>query len=267
MLPDLQQPATNLLAEFGEQQVVAFFLVLARITPLFWLAPFFSSKLAPARVRAIVAVALAIGISPVVSKGQIMPTDAMGLAGLVFKELLIGGIYAFVLGALFAALSVAGSFIDVMIGFSFGGLVDPVNGTQSSVFTTAYGLIGVLIFIVIGGDTWVLSGLAKSYDVVGLTEMPSLALMVQEATSAFANIFVSAVQVAGPVILALVLTDAAFGVISRVMPSLNVFQVGFPAKIVVGMLLVGATFPYIAGWLDGQLQEDIVAALQALKVG
>jgi len=267
VLPDLQEPAGQLLADFGEQQVVAFFLVLARLTPLFWLAPLFSSKLAPARIRGIVAVALAIGLSPVVSKGQIMPTDAFGIAGLVLKELMIGAIYAFVLGALFAALSVAGSFIDVMIGFSFGGLVDPVNGTQSSVFTTAYGLLGVLIFIVIGGDTWVLTGLAKSYEVVGLTEIPSLARMVDGAAAAFAGIFASAIQVAGPVILALVLTDAAFGVISRVMPSLNVFQVGFPAKIVVGMLLVGATFPYIAGWLDAQLQEDVGAALQALKVG
>lgn len=267
MLPDLQQPASQLLAQFGEQQVVAFFLVLARITPLFWLAPLFSSKLVPGRVRAIVAVALAVGLSPIVSKGQLMPTDVLGIGGLVLKEMLIGGIYAFVLGALFAALSVAGSFIDVMIGFSFGGLVDPVNGTQSSVFTTAYGLIGTLIFIVIGGDTWVISGLARSYDVVGLNEIPSMSLMLDEAVEAFANIFVSAIQVAGPVILALVLTDAAFGVISRVMPSLNVFQVGFPAKIVVGMLLIGATFPYLAGWLDGRLQEDVVAALQALKVG
>jgi flagellar biosynthetic protein FliR len=267
MVPDLQQPAQDLLATFGEQHVTAFFLVLARLSPLFLFAPFFSSKLAPARVRGIVAVALAVGISPVVAKGSILPVDAFALLSLVLKELMIGAIFAFVIGAVFAAVSVAGAFIDVLIGFSFGGLIDPVNGTQSSLFMTMYGLIATLIFIVIGGDTWVISGIAKSYEIVGITEIPSLGRMVESAGAAFAGIFVSAIQIAGPVILALVLTDAAFGVISRVMPSLNVFQVGFPAKIVVGMLLVGATLPFVAGWIDARLQEDVGSALQALRVG
>ena len=207
MLPDLQQPAADLLATFGEQRVTSFALVLARVAPLFLLAPMFSSKLVPARVRGIVAVAIAVGLSSVVSAGQVIPTDVYGLGGLLVKELMVGGVYAFVLGAVFAAVSVAGSFIDVLIGFSFGGLVDPVNGTQSSVFTTAYGLIATLIFIVIGGDAWVIGGLAKSYDVVGLTELPSLKMMIDGAGAAFAQIFVSAIQIAGPVILALVFSS------------------------------------------------------------
>lgn len=267
MLPDLQQPAQDLLATFGEQTVVAFILVLARVSPLFIFAPFFSSKLASVRVRGIVAVAIAIGLSPVVSAGVLLPVDLFGLFSLVLKELMVGAVYAFILGAVFAAVSVAGSLIDVMIGFSYGGLVDPVNGTQSSVFTTAYGLIGILIFIVIGGDAWVLAGLAKSYEIVGLTEIPSLDHLMAGAGKAFVGIFVSSIQIAGPVILALVLTDAAFGVISRVMPSLNVFQVGFPAKVVVGMLLVSATLPFVANWIGVRLQEDVGAALQAMQVG
>lgn len=267
MLPDLQQPASDLLAAFGEQQVAAFFLVLARVTPLFIFAPLFSSRLTPARVRGIVAVALAIGLAPIVGRDAELPLDPFGLGGLIAKELMIGAVYAFIIGAIFAAMSAAGSLIDVMIGFSYGGLVDPVNGTQSSVFTTAYGLIAILIFIVIGGDAWVIAGFARTYDVVGITEYPSLAHIFGSAFEAFAGIFVSAIQVAGPVALALILTDAAFGVISRVMPALNVFQVGFPAKIVVGMLLVTATLPFVAGWLADRVQQDVGVALQALRVG
>jgi flagellar biosynthesis protein FliR len=66
--------------------------------------------------------------------------------------------------------------------------------------------------------------------------------------------------------LALILTDAAFGVVSRVVPQLNVFAVGFPAKVVVGLLLVGATLPFLAGWISGELQQDVGAALQAIRV-
>ena len=67
-------------------------------------------------------------------------------------------------------------------------------------------------------------------------------------------------------LLALVITDAAFGVVSRVVPQLNVFAVGFPAKVTVGLLLIGASLPFVAGWLADELQRSVAAALQTLKV-
>jgi flagellar biosynthetic protein FliR len=266
-MTDLRGPASELIAQFGEQHVVAFFLVLARVSPLFLLAPLFSSKMVPGRVRGIIAVALALGLSPVVARGHVLPTGPAELGGLLAKELLIGAGFAFALGALFAALSVAGTFLDTLIGFSYGGLVDPITGTQSAVLSTAYGLVGVLVFIAIGGDAWVIQGMAQTYDLVGLAQYPSLPRLVNGAGEAFVGIFASAIQVAGPVFLALILTDAAFGVVSRVVPQLNVFQVGFPAKILVGLLLIGATLPFVAGWLSQELERDVAAALATLKVG
>jgi flagellar biosynthetic protein FliR len=267
MMPDLRQGAADLLAQFGEQQVLAFFLVLARLSPLFVLAPLFSSRMVPARVRGIVAVALAVGLSPIVLHGRTLPVDVLSIGELLLKEILVGSAFAFVLAALFAAVTVAGTFLDYMIGFSFGGMIDPVNGTQSTVLSRTYGLVALLIFIAIGGDGWTIEGLTRTYDIVGLTDMPSLGYMVAGTGEAFVKIFAAAVQIAGPVMLALVLTDAAFGVISRVMPQLNVFQVGFPAKVVLGLLLVGATLPFVAGWLSDELQNDVGLALQTLRVG
>ncbi|UGS33743.1 flagellar biosynthetic protein FliR [Capillimicrobium parvum] len=255
------------LQQFGAQAITGFFLVLARVTPLFFFAPLFSSKLVPVRVRAIVAVALAIGLAPVVAGGEHLPADLWTIAGLILKELLVGMAFAFALGALFAALSVAGSFLDYLIGFSFGSLVDPVNGTQTTVLAQLYSLLGVVVFIAIDGDAWVLAGLAHTYDVVGVTQMPSLSALVGGAVQSFVTIFSSAVQVAGPIMLALVLTDAAFGLVSRVVPSLNVFGVGFPVKLLVGLILIGVTLPYVAGWLSGELQSSVSQALHTLKVG
>lgn len=265
-MTDLRDPVSQLIAQFGEQQVVAFILVLARVSPLFILAPLFSSRLVPARVRGIVAVALAIGLSPVVAPGQELPLDVMGIAGLVLKEMLVGAAFAFVLGALFAAITTAGTFLDTLTGFAFGATVDPVHGNQSAVLSQAYGLIALMIFIAIGGDGWVIEGLARTYDVVGLTDMPSLGHLVAGTGAAFVKIFTSAIQVAGPVMLALILTDAAFGVVSRVVPQLNVFAVGFPAKVVVGLLLIGVTLPFVAGWIANELQRDVGSALDTLKV-
>jgi len=265
--PQLQSSAAQLITDFGEQRVLAFFLVLARVSPLFLLAPLFSSKMVPARVRGIVAVALAIGLSPVVAAGTHLPTDVMGIGSLLAKEALVGSAFAYALAATFAALAVAGSFLDTTIGFSYGGLVDPVNGNQSAVLSTAYSMIGLMVFIAIGGDAWVIKGMARTYDVVDLTQYPSLAHIVHGASGAFIQVFTSALEVAGPVLLALILTDAAFGMVTRVVPTLNVFQVGIPAKVVIGLLLIGASMPFVAGWIGDQLQADVGAALNTLRVG
>jgi flagellar biosynthetic protein FliR len=265
--PQLQTSAQTLLSEFGEQRVLAFFLVLARISPLFVLAPLFSSRMVPPRVRSVVAVGLAIGLSPVVGADVHLPTGIGSIGSLLAKELLVGGAFAYALAATFAALAVAGSFLDTTIGFSYGSLVDPVNGNQSAILSTAYSMIGLMVFIAIGGDAWVIRGLARTYDVVGLTDFPSLAHIVHGASGAFVQVFTSAFEVAGPVLIALILTDTAFGMVTRVVPTLNAFQVAVPAKVVLGLLLVGASMPFVAGWLSGELQNDVRQALETLKLG
>jgi flagellar biosynthetic protein FliR len=256
----------DILRQFGEQQVLAFFAVLARVSPLFVLAPLFSSRSVPPRVKGIVAVALAIGLAPVAGEGAELPTGIYEIGALIAKELLVGLAFAFALGALFAAITVAGSFLDTLIGFSFGGLIDPVTGNQSSVLTQLYALVGVLVFIVIGGDAWVIQGMARTYDIVGLADVPSLPALVAGAQEAFTGIFAAAVQVAGPILLALVVTDAAFGVVTRVVPQMNVFSVGFPAKVTVGLLLLGVTLPFVGGWLADELERSVGQALHTLKV-
>ena len=256
---------TPIMQQFGEQQVAGFFLVLARVSPLFVLAPLFSSNLLPARVRGIVAVALAIGLAPVVAHGKIS-MDTFELAGLLGKELLVGLAFAFALGALFAALSVAGTFLDTSIGFSFGSIVDPITGSSAAVLAQLYALIGVLIFIAIGGDAWVIQGLARTYEAVPLLSAPDIGSLVEGMQVAFSGIFGAALQVCAPVLLAVVLTDAAFGVVSKVVPQLNVFAVGFPAKVTVGLFVIAASLPFISGWLDDELQRSVASALHALKV-
>lgn len=263
----LQQSAQTLITEFGEQRVLAFFLVLARISPLFLLAPLFSSKLVQPRVKTVLALGLAIGLSPVVSVDMRLPTDVMDITGLLAKELLVGTAFAYTLAATFAALSVAGSFLDTTIGFSFGSLVDPVNGNNSAILSMMYSTIGLMVFIAIGGDAWVIKGLAKTYDVVGLLEYPSINHIVAGATESFTGIFTSALQVAGPVLIALILTDAAFGMVTRVVPTLNAFQVAVPAKVVLGLMLVGTSMPFVANWLGTELQTDVRMALETLRVG
>ena len=256
----------GLIRQIGEQQAVGFVLTLARIGPLFVLAPLFSSRMIPVRARVIVCLALSIGLAPLALGGGAVPTDVLSITGLILKEILVGLAFAFAINALFAAVSTAGAFLDTQIGFSFGAIVDPVNNQQSGILAQVYGLIGVMVFVVIGGDAWLIRGLAETYDVVGMAELPNLGALVAGAHHAFGKIFLAAIAVSAPVLLAVIITDAAFGVVSRVMPQLNVFAVGFPAKILVGFLLIGASLPFVAGWIGDQLTESVSTALKSLQI-
>jgi flagellar biosynthetic protein FliR len=256
---------SELLAQFSEQQVAGFFLVLARVSPLFIFAPMFSSRMVPARAKGLLAVGLSVGLLGVVKTGPIT-LDVLGYGGLIVKELIVGLAFAFALGAMFAAMQAAGALLDTLIGFSFGAMVDPVTGTQSTVLSQMYALVGVAIFIAIGGDGWVIKGLSRTYEAVPLTDAPAIGSMVEGAQTAFSGIFVAAFMIGAPVLIALIIVDAAFGVVSRVVPQMNIFAVGFPAKMIIGLILVGASLPFVADFMGGQIQESIRQALSALRV-
>jgi flagellar biosynthesis protein FliR len=261
-----ERAAQGLIARLGEQQAAAFFLTLARVGPLFLLAPLFSSKTIPPRAKGIAAVAIAIGIAPLALAGADVPTGGLELGMLMLKEAVVGLAFAFGIAAVLAALQTAGALLDTITGFGFGAIVDPLTGAQSAVMLQLYSLVGVAIFVAIGGDAWVVQGLARSYEAVPLAEMPDLGSLVGGVQAAFSGIFVAALEVAAPVVLALVLTDAAFGLVSRVVPQLNVFAVGFPAKIAVGLVICAASLPFAAGWLADELESSVRSALETIQV-
>lgn len=259
-----QAQLNTLLTQLGGGHITAFILVLARVSPLFLLAPLFSSKMLPSRVRAIVAVALAIGLTGVASRGQRVPTDVLSVTGLVIVQLLVGLAFSYAVGAVLTAVEAAGSLIDASSGFSYGAQVDPINGNQGGALTTLYSIVGLGLFVALDGDAWTLRGLAKTFKLVPLTGGVNIDHMVAGAMSAFGSIFVAAVEVAAPATLALLITDVAFGMISRVVPQLNVFGVGFPMKVGVALLVVGASLPFVAGFMGDQIISSISTALQSI---
>ncbi len=254
------------LQELAGNQLAGFILVLARVTPLFFIAPLFSSAMIPPRVKGMIAVGISIGLTPIAMQGQHVPSDTLAVAGLVIEGMLVGLSFAFALAVLLAAVESAGSLIDVISGFSYGSLINPMNGETSAVIARFYSLFGTMVFLVIGGDAWTIRGLGRTFELVPLTDSPRLGSLVAGAEQTFSTIFTSAVEIAAPVLAALLITDVAFGVVSRVVPQLNIFAVGFPTKVIVALFVVAASLPFVANWIDGQLTVSVSAALGALKV-
>ncbi len=257
---------TQVLGLLAGNELAGFILVLARVGPLFLLAPPFASPMVPPRVRGIIAVGISIGLAPIALHGQHIPTDPFTLAALIVEGMLVGLGFAFSFGVLFAAVESAGSLADLGAGFSYGSLINPVSGDESGPITHMYSLVGIAIFLVIDGEAWVLRGLARTFQLVPLTSAPRIATLFAGAEQVFSTVFTSALEIAAPVLIALMITDVAFGVVSRVVPQLNVFAVGFPAKVAVALLLVGASMPFVGGWIANQMYTSVGAALGALHV-
>lgn len=256
----------RLLSELAGNQLSGFILVLARVTPLFILAPLFSSQLIPPRVKGIIAVGISIGLTPIAMHGQHIPSDAMRVAELVVEGLLVGLAFAFALAMLLAALESAGALIDVVSGFSYGSLINPMNNESSAVISRFYSLVGTMIFLIIGGDGWTLRGLSRTFQLVPLTDAPRLSSLVGGVEHVFATIFTAALEIAAPVMAALLITDVAFGIVSRVVPQINVFAIGFPTKVAVALLVVSASLPFVSNWISSQLSVSVTAALGTLHV-
>jgi flagellar biosynthetic protein FliR len=256
----------ELLSKLEGNELAGFILVLARVTPLFVVAPLFSSQIIPPHVRGLIAVGISIGLAPIALHGQHIPTDPVILGALVIEGMLVGLGFAFTLAILMAAVESAGSVIDVLSGFSYGNLINPMNGQESAVMARLYSLVGTLIFLVIGGDAWTLRGLDRTFQLVPLTRGPRLTSLVGGVEQAFVTVFAAALEVAAPVLVALLITDVAFGIVSRVVPQLNVFAVGFPTKVAVALLVAGASLPFTANWISNQLSVSVADALGVLHV-
>ncbi len=259
-------PTPQLLDLLGVENVLVFVMALARVTPLFILAPVFSSRQIPTQAKAVIAVALAIGLTPAADPGHAISGSSFEILGMLLIEFLVGFALAFAVAAILASLEVAGTILDFVVGFSFGAQIDPISGNQNSVLARLYGLIGAVIFLTIGGDEWVIRGIARSYELVPIGESPDINLLIGGAVDTFAAIFGAALQIAAPVLLALTLTDVGFGLVSRVVPQLNVFAVGLPIKVLVGMLLIGVSLPMVGGWVQNELEQSVGAALKSLRV-
>ena len=254
----------QLLHHFGTGHVIGFFLVLARIAPLFVVAPLFSSPMIPMKVRTIVAVGIGFGLTPVATHGVHVPSGPLMIVGLMVQNGLVGLAFAMAVAAVFAAIETAGSILDVVSGFSYGQLINPLSGINGGVLTSLYTLVGLALFIAIGGDAYMLRGIARTLVLVPLTSAPDIATLTGGVVAATASVFTAALEIAAPALLALLVTDIAFGMVSRVVPQLNVFAVGFALKVGVALLIVAASLPFLGGFEASQVSSAVNTALQSI---
>jgi flagellar biosynthetic protein FliR len=162
----------------------------------------------------------------------------------------------------------AGKLLDMQVGFAIVNVVDPTSGQQIPLIASFKYNLGLIIFLVTNSHHLVLSGLFESFNLVpvlGATFNLSLTAIIVDLTW---GIFITGMKIALPVLFAILLTDVGLGVLARTMPQMNIYVVGIPAKIIIGLFVLSMALPFYILFLGGMFNEmyaNIFLVLRALQ--
>jgi flagellar biosynthetic protein FliR len=247
--------------DIAVSQVIGFMLVVARLSGLFLIAPVFSSPMIPGRIKIMALLVLAATLTPIVAPtAPTVPASVLPLVLSLGTETIIGLAIGFSVAIVFAAIQVGASMIDTSIGFSMANIIDPINNAQGAVLGSFYSMVATLAFLSVNGHHWLLAGFKRSFTVVPPGATPDIEQMLGNVFTTFTQLFAMAFQIAAPVLVSLLLVDVVLGIVSRVVPQMNVFFVGIPLKIGVGLIAVIISLPTFTGFIEHRVSDVIAGA-------
>ena len=234
------------------------------------ISPFFGSLNVPVYFRAGTCLALSVVLFPVVdgfTALQAPPTVLMYTAA-VLREIFVGWLIGFVSYISFSAIQMAGKVMDMQVGFSIVNVMDPTSGQQAPLIGSFLYNLSVIVLLVTNGHHMLLAALVESFRTIPLTGISfdaSLAELIARFTT---GIFLTGVQIALPITFSILLTNVSLGILARTMPSLNIFVVGIPLQIMIGMFVLLMVIPFYVLFLDvlfNEMYGNIDIALRTLR--
>lgn len=224
-------------------QFQIFLLVFVRTLGVLAMAPVFGHHAVISQAKAGFAFALAIALFPAIPVTVAFSGELAPFVFAAVKELVMGLMFGFVARLVFVAVQFAGEIVGIDIGFGIVNVIDPLSAEQISIIGTFKNLIALVTFLLIDGHHVVLHALAQSFSMVPLGGVQLNEMLAQGLIGMTSGVFVMAVKLAAPVVTALFLTSLALGIMARTVPQMNVFVVGFPLKIGVGMAMLAISLP------------------------
>lgn len=224
-------------------------LIFCRITAFFVVVPVFSSRNIPMSFK----IGLAFFVSLVVFTARgtgIVVQEDLNLVLLIVREVLIGLLLGFIGYLMFMMIQTAGSFIDMQIGFSIANVIDPMSGVSAPLLGNFKYMIALLLFLGMNGHHYLLDAIVNSYNWVPLNNSVLEKMMDGSLSDflirTFGQAFMLALQMSAPLVTALFLTDLGLAFLARTAPQYNVFVIGVPLKIIVGLALLMILMPTMA---------------------
>lgn len=247
---------------------LVFLVVLARVGGMVTFAPFWANRVTSPKIRIVLAFVMALALTPIImTKIDTPPADLGPLTVVIVTEIIIGMAFGFVGRLVFSGLEMATYLISSQMGFSLAGTIDPSTQAQTTAFGIIGQMLGLMVLLAADGHHWFLAATVRSFS----TTAPGTFVMSADLLDLFlklsANALVVGVTLAAPAIIVLLAVEFALEFFGRTAPQFQVFILGFPIKIAVGFVLIGASMYFIPGAMRdvlGSIYDSLGKALSAM---
>lgn len=229
--------------------------VMAWVSPLFWpflrvlgvfaSAPIFSSRSVPMRTRIGLAFVIALCLQPALPAQPVISLNSAAAFGAVLQQISVGVAIGLSVRIVFAAVEMAGELIGLQMGLNFAGFFDPTTNSQASTVGRFFGNISMLLFVVINGHLLLIQAVAASFETFPIGGSALASMRELRLHELGAIIFSYGLWIALPMIGMLLFVNIVLGMISRIAPQMNVFAIGFPLTLSMGLLGIAFTLPML----------------------
>lgn len=248
--------------------LTAFIWPLVRILGLIMAAPVFGHRSVPTRVKIGLGLFIALIVGPALPP---MPDVELGSwkgLHILVQQLLIGLAIGFTVRVIFAAVEMAGEIVGLQMGLGFASFYDPQSAGQTLVLARFFNLLAVLVFLATNAHLQLLGVLTESFQALPIATQPLAAAGFRNVAAFGSIVFALGLQIALPVIAILLMTNLALGILTRSAPQLNIFAIGFPITLGVGLIVLDFSMPYFAPQFEHMILQALkggAAVLQTLK--
>ncbi|HOV26875.1 MAG TPA: flagellar biosynthetic protein FliR [Pseudobacteroides sp.] len=243
-----------------------FILVFFRMTGLFVIAPIFGRRNIPVYIKVGFALISSLLLMNAVKMGPLeYDQNLYAYTLIIFKEFIVGIILGYIATVVFDAILMAGQMIDMQIGFGMVNVLDPISNIQIPITANFYYMISMMVLLASNGHHIIMRALFESYKFIPAGKTAFNSVLMSDVISIFSKMFLIGFKIAAPVIAAVLVTDVALGIISKSIPQINVFIVGMPAKIILGVLVMMITVPafiYLVGFMVGELDNEMLKVIK-----
>ena len=214
-----------------------------RVLALFGALPVFAQRGVPARVRVALAFMIAFCAQASLPTMPVIPLDSAPAVLAIVQQLLIGISLGFAVRIVFSAVEFAGEVIGLQMGLNFAGFFNPMTGGEATATSRFFGISVSWLFIVINGHLLLIAAVVQSFEAFPVSAEPFAFLRAVQPQLWGAEVFRLGLWIALPMIGILIFTNLVLGVISRVAQQMNIFSIGFPITVAVGLIGVLMTLP------------------------
>lgn len=230
----------NLITLFSANNIIVFMLVFTRLTGLMQSAPFFSTLSAPIVAKTWFCALVAFILYPMVqaNKNFMIPHNMPEFLVLIFMEFMIGYLIGFAANLLFEGVRMAGNIISIQTGLSMSEALDPATGVSSNILSRLYIYLTTLIFLATGAYQVLFMVINNSFQAIPIGQLTfANTTLVSGLLILFSQVFKIAFGVALPIFSVLLISDLLLGIMSKMMPQMNIYMVALPVKIYIGLFM------------------------------